>query len=81
VSLVDLSGVYSAIVRRKSPDGQMVVALSLPLPAGRNERMVVIDADGAETLLGDSDSLTCRSLAIYGGIWTTEVDRANQPVG
>ena len=56
---------------RATRDGQ-IVELSFSLPAGRDERLVVVNTDGARALLDDEDLLSWRSLTHYNGIWNRE---------
>lgn len=47
----------------------MGITLTFSLPAGRDERVVVVDDDGASALVLDDDLLSWRSLTHYNGIW------------
>jgi hypothetical protein len=53
---------------RAARDGQSV-ELTFSIPAGRDERVVVVDSVGAAELVKDEHLLAWRSLTHYNGIW------------
>ena len=70
-SILDEAGRDSTVVSRPGPERE-AVELRFSLPAGRDERLVVVDEPGAAALLEDENLLAWRSLTVYDGIWNEE---------
>ena len=69
-SILSGTGRDCTVNRRSLGGGDDVnVELKFGLPAGREEREVVVDADGAADLVADEHFLDWRSLTHYNGIW------------
>ena len=69
-SILSDAGRDCTVNRRSLGGGDDVnVELKFDLLAGREEREVVVDADGAADLLADEHFLDWRSLTHYNGIW------------